>query len=57
MKNATTVDKAKVSISSGKQSSASSDDDLDIYEDGLTDRELMRRIQIQADRLRNSKKG
>lgn len=57
VKNATTVDKAKVSISSGKQSSASSDDDLDIYEDGLTDRELMRRIQIQADRLRNSKKG
>lgn len=57
VKNASTVDKAKVSISSNKQSSANAEDDFDVYEDGLSDRELMRRIQIQADRLKNSRKG
>lgn len=54
-KNASSTDKAKVSISSGKQSSASTEDDFDVYENNLTDAELMRRIQLQADRLRNKK--
>lgn len=55
VKNASTSDKAKVSISSGRQSSATIDDDGDIYENNISNAELMRRIQIQADKLRNSK--
>lgn len=51
--NATSSAKAKVSISSGSQSQARADDSLDIWENGLSDSELIRRIQIQADRLKN----
>lgn len=56
-KNASSADKAKVSISSGKQSSATIEEDFDVYENNLSDTELMRRIQLQADRLRNNRKG
>jgi hypothetical protein len=51
--NASSSAKAKVSISSGSQSQAKADDSLDVWENGLSDAELIRRIQIQADRYRN----